>query len=115
MHLAKDAARAYAATASARSHREQEADLFWRVNTVLDRSRTQGPLERARALADNRRLWALVIGLLRDPDNALPPPLRASIISVGLCVQREMDGKEPNIDFLLSVNENIAAGLAGRT
>jgi flagellar biosynthesis regulator FlaF len=51
---------------------------------------------------------------LSDPPNALPTELRASIVSVGLAVQREMDRDAPDFDFLISVNENVAAGLAGR-
>ena len=50
-----------------------------------------GPIPRVRALADNRRLWLTVADLMRDPENALPLELRASIVSVGLAVQREMD------------------------
>ncbi len=56
----------------------------------------------------------MVTDLMRDPDNALPEALRASIISVGRSVQREMDGDTPDFDFLISINENIAAGLAGQ-
>ena len=53
-----------------------------------------------------------VTDLMRDPLNALPQDLRASIVSVGLAVQREMDRDEPDFDFLIAINENIAAGLA---
>ena len=49
---------------------------------------------------------------MRDPRNALPDELRASIVSVGLAVQREMDRVAPNFDFLISINENFAAGLS---
>jgi flagellar biosynthesis regulator FlaF len=73
-----------------------------------------GLIQQVRALADNRRLWMTVTDLMRDPTNALPEPLRASIISVGLSVQREMDQETPDFDFLISINENIAAGLAGQ-
>ena len=55
-----------------------------------------------------------VTDLMRDPGNALPEPLRASIISVGLSVQREMDQDTPDFDFLIAINENIAAGLSGQ-
>ncbi len=72
------------------------------------------PIQQIRALADNRRLWMMVTDLMRDPGNALPEPLRASIISVGRSVQREMDQEKPDFDFLISINENIAAGLAGQ-
>jgi flagellar biosynthesis regulator FlaF len=44
----------------------------------------------------------------------LPDGLRAAIISVGLAVQREMERPSPDLDFLISVNDNIAAGLAGQ-
>ncbi len=65
-----------------------------------------------RALADNARLWHAVIDLLQDPANALPAPLRAAIVSVGLAVQREMRKETPDVGFLVAVNENIAAGLS---
>ena len=104
---------AYSTSTNSRGYREQEADLFLRINTLLRRGREQGGLAHAKALADNRRLWGMVLDLLRDPGNALPPPLRGSIISIGLCLQREMEKPEPNVDFLVSVNEDIAAGLAG--
>jgi flagellar protein FlaF len=67
-----------------------------------------------RALADNSRLWATVIDLMRDPENALPESLRASIVSVGIAVQREMQRDAPDFDFLIGVNEDIAAGLSGQ-
>ena len=44
--------------------------------------------------------------------DALPPDLRASIVSVGIAVQREMTRDNPDLDFLISINDNIAAGLA---
>ena len=51
---------------------------------------------------------------MRDPLNALPVELRASIVSVGLIVQREMDREAPDFDFLIAINENIAAGLSSQ-
>lgn len=109
-----DAARAYAMSAAQRSPREQDAELFLFVSGALRRAREQGGIALAKALADNQRMWTMVIDMLQDPSNALPTPLRASIISVGLAAQREMRNPSPNLDFLISVNENIAAGLAGR-
>jgi flagellar protein FlaF len=107
------AARAYENSASHRSLREQEADVFRRANGALRSAREKGAIPRIRALADNRRLWLAVLDLLRDPANALPSELRASIVSVGLAVQREMDRDQPDFDFLIAINENIAAGLSG--
>ena len=69
-------------------------------------------MDRVRALADNRRLWLTLSALMKDPENPLPPVLRAGIISVGLAVEREMDKGSPDMSFLISINENITAGLA---
>ncbi|MBV8914280.1 MAG: hypothetical protein JOZ05_14715 [Acetobacteraceae bacterium] len=107
------AQRAYGAAASCRNLREQEADVFRRVNGALRAARSAGPIQRVRALADNRRLWSAVSDLLRDPANALPRELRAALVSVGITVQRELDGDKPDLEFLIAVNEHIAAGLGG--
>ena len=106
------ATRAYEAAATHRSAREQEADVFRHAIGALKAARDAEPLSRIRALADNRRLWLTVTDLMRDPANALPQPLRASIVSVGLAVQREMESDTPDFEFLISINENIAAGLS---
>jgi flagellar biosynthesis activator protein FlaF len=113
MHTMTRAARAYEASSSHRNLREQEADVFRRANGALRTARDQGVIPRVRAIADNRRLWMMMIDLLRDGTNALPEDLRASMVSVGLAVQREMDRGAPDFDFLISVNENVAAGLSG--
>jgi flagellar biosynthesis regulator FlaF len=109
-----NALRAYATSAAARDPREQEAEVFRRTNALLRHGERVGGTARVRALVDNARLWTTVIDLLQDPENALPAPLRAAIVSVGLAVQRESRKDAPNIEFLLSVNENIAAGLTSR-
>ena len=71
-------------------------------------------MPRVQAIADNRRLWLTVTDLMRDPLNTLPQDLRASIVSVGLAVQREMEVAVPDFDFLIAINENIAAGLSSQ-
>jgi flagellar biosynthesis regulator FlaF len=109
---ARRAMRAYASAAATRDPREQEAEVFRHAATTLRRTRDGNLQARARALADNERLWSAVIDLLSDPENALPLPLRGAIVSVGLAVQREMRKQAPDFDFLIAVNENIAAGLA---
>jgi flagellar biosynthesis regulator FlaF len=107
------ARRAYAASSAHRSLREQEAEVFRRASAALRHGREGGPVVQVRALADNTRLWSTVVDLMRDPQNALPPPLRASIVSVGLAVQREMQSDSPDFDFLIGVNDDMAAGLSG--
>jgi flagellar protein FlaF len=106
------AARAYQAATTHRSQREQEADVFRHAIGGLISARGAGPIPRLRALADNRRLWLTVTDLMRDPDSGLPVELRASIVSVGLAVQREMDLEQPNFDFLIEINKSIAEGLS---
>ena len=108
------AARAYRVAAENRSVREQEADVFRHATAVLRMARTSTDIAKARAIADNRRLWSLVNILMRDEDNQLPIQLRAQIVSLGIAVQRELDAAEPDFDFVIGINEHIAAGLAGQ-
>jgi flagellar biosynthesis activator protein FlaF len=109
------AIQAYRTASRYRSQRDQEADVFRHAIAGLRRVRDNAPrIQQIRALADNRRLWMMVTDLMRDPGNALPEELRVSIISLGLSVQREMDQEKPDLDFLIRINENIAAGLAGQ-
>jgi flagellar biosynthesis regulator FlaF len=114
MSNASLAIQAYKSASRYRSQRDQEADVFRHAIAGLRNARGASQIKQVRALADNRRLWMMVVDLMRDPGNALPEPLRASIVSVGLSVQREMDQETPDFDFLVSINEEIAAGLAGR-
>ncbi len=113
MPTINQAVNAYSAAVNHRSQRQQEADVFRRAIGALKAAREGDAIKRVRALADNRRLWMAVTDLMRDPDNALPVELRASIMSVGLAVQREMDQESPDFGFLIAVNEDLAAGLDG--
>jgi len=67
------------------------------------------------ATAYVRQLWTVFISDLSNDDNALPVPLRASLISIGLWVRREVDridaGQSENFDGLIEINQMIADGL----
>jgi flagellar biosynthesis regulator FlaF len=89
MQNVSQAAHAYQAAASYRSQREQEADVFRRISGALKAAREAGANQRVQAIADNRRLWITLADLMRDPLNQLPQNLRASIVSVGITVQRD--------------------------
>lgn len=104
-------AAAYSATAARRPARSQEAEVFRHAARALAAARSGRVIEQIRALADNRRVWSTVTTLMRDPANALPQELRASIISLSLAVQRELEAEQPDFDFLITVNQNMAAGL----
>jgi len=108
------AIQAYRTTSRYRSQRDQEADVFRQAAYALRSAKDAGPIQRIRALADNRRLWTTVGDLLRDPTNTLPEPLRVGILSVGMTVHREMDQESPDFEFLISINEHLAAGLSGQ-
>jgi flagellar protein FlaF len=108
------AAHAYETAASHRNQRDQEADVFRRASGALKIARQMGGGLKTQAIADNRRLWLTVNDLMRDPENALPPELRASIVSVGIAVQKEMTLDKPDFEFLIAINENTAAGLSSQ-
>lgn len=105
--------RAYRAASAHRGIRAQEADVFRRMTGRLRAAQHGTPIDQARAIADNARLWQMVGNLLQDPANGLPANLRASIVSVGLALQREMRQPAPDFAFLIAVNDDIAAGLSG--
>jgi flagellar biosynthesis regulator FlaF len=109
-----DAVRAYAAAATHRGAREQEADVFRLVNAALRRARAgDDKMARIRALADNDLLWLTFMDMMRSSSCVLPKSLRVSLINVGQTVQREIRRESADLDFLIAVNENIASGLAG--
>ncbi|HUD60721.1 MAG TPA: flagellar biosynthesis regulator FlaF [Acetobacteraceae bacterium] len=112
MHTMRQAAGAYATASTHRTQREQEADVFRRATGALKAARDSASLPRVKAIADNRRLWLTIGDLMHDPLNPLPDGLRAAIVSVGLAVRREMDRASPNLEFLISINENFSAGLS---
>jgi len=105
--------RGYGATQRARSLRDQEADVFRRVNYTLKAAIHADAIERARALADNRRLWLAIEGAMANAANALPEATRVSILSLGRLIQREMNAPEPDFAFLIEMNAHMIAGLSG--
>lgn len=108
-----DIVRAYGAARAARDPREQEAEVIRRVTFGLRAAQQQEGSSRMRAVADNRRLWLALEAALVDPSNRLPTQIRAGLVSLGRAVLREMDTPSPDLAFLIEVNDQLAAGLAG--
>lgn len=108
-----NATRAYRARSADRNLKAQEADVFRRATAALRVAQTGSEFDVVRAVADNKLLWNTIVQCLKDPDNALPDALKSSIISVGLTVQRELSSDEPDLPFIININEQIASGLAG--
>ncbi len=105
------ARRAYQMTRQAMDPREQEADVFRRVTGALKAALEQEGIARARAVADNRRLWIALDASLRHPANQLPQQTKLTMLQVGRTVLREMENTTPDLPFLIEINEQMASGL----
>lgn len=95
-----------------RTSKQLEAEVFARATQALRAAMAGGGvLDRARALADNRRLWDAVLVSVLDGSNALPVGLRAQLASLARAVLRECEAEEPDLAFIASINEEISQGL----
>lgn len=105
------ARRAYQMTRQAMDPREQEADVIRRVTGALKAALEKDGIARARAIADNRRLWIALDAALRHPANQLPQETKVTMIQIGGAVMREMENAAPDLGFLIEINEQLASGL----
>jgi flagellar biosynthesis activator protein FlaF len=102
---------------SSKASREREREALEAANGKLHLAKERGANSAEAFEATNfaRRLWSAFINDLNNDDNGLPLELRASLISIGLWVQREADlidaGKSQNFDGLIQINQIIADGL----
>ena len=107
------------AATRAENPREMEYRLFAQVTRALMDAAKLDPTDlrgRMDALDWNRRLWSTLATDCGQPDNAMTPQLRASIISLSIWVGkhtslviRNQDDFEP----LIEINRMIMQGLAG--
>ncbi len=102
----------------AESPRDTEYRLFGEVTRALmDAAETEPPASpsaRLEALDWNRRLWTTLAADCAKPDNRLPAPVRAQIISLGLWVARHTSAvvrREAEMNLLIDVNRAIMQGL----
>lgn len=118
-------AAAYASTAkvtATASPRELEASLLLKAAAKIQSVKDQWPQKSAElgpALAYNRKLWTILSTSATRPENPLPLAIKNNIANLGLFIfQRTVDIEiEPapeKLGILVSINSNIAAGLAGR-
>jgi flagellar protein FlaF len=97
--------------------RKRERELLQEIIRKLAMAKQRGPLsaEAFEATSYMRRLWSAFIADLSSEENALPPPLRASLISIGLWMHGQADlidsGRSTNFDGLIEINQIIADGL----
>jgi flagellar biosynthesis activator protein FlaF len=102
---------------SSQSMRAQEARALDRVISMLKEAQDAGPRSRQaiHALYQLRTLWTVFLEDLNGAENALPPPLRARLISIGIWVIREVErlrcGDETDFSSLIEINQIIRDGL----
>jgi flagellar protein FlaF len=62
-----------------------------------------------------RRLWAIFMDDLNNPENELPPQLRAGLISIGIWVNKEAErvrtGAAKDLTAMIEINEIVRDGL----
>jgi flagellar biosynthesis activator protein FlaF len=97
--------------------RARERAAMDRVIGMLRSAQEKGPQSRELidALFYLRRLWAIFIDDLNDPNNELPTQLRAGIISIGVWTMKEIDrvrgGLTDDLTPMIEINELIRNGL----
>jgi len=102
---------------SRRTMRARERQAMDQVIAMLRAAQERGPQSRERieALFYLRRLWAIFINDLNDPNNELPEQLRAGIISIGIWMMKEIDrvrgGATNDLTPMIEINALIRDGL----
>jgi flagellar protein FlaF len=100
-----------------KQERERERLALERSIELLREADAKGAASReaVEAVLFINRLWGVLVEDLARPENDLPKPLRADLISVGLWILREADqirlGKSENFKGLIEVSTSIAEGL----
>jgi flagellar biosynthesis activator protein FlaF len=108
------------AATRAETPRETEYRLFAQVTRALLEASQLDPSEigkRADALDWNRRVWSALAADCGHPDNKLPAPLRASIISLSIWVEKHsalVIRRKEDFEPLIEINRMIMQGLAQR-
>jgi flagellar biosynthesis activator protein FlaF len=97
--------------------REVERAAIQRSIDLLQVAREKGASSREAidALYYLDRLWCLLMDDLADAENRLPKQLRASLISIGIWILREIENirnrKSKDFDGLIEVSKSICSGL----
>lgn len=100
------------------SPREVEAMAFTKAALLLEEAKTQtGSIEEfAKALRFNHLLWTIIQADLTEPDNQLPPEIKANVMSLSIFVDKQTTkalrtSQASDLDVLININRNLAAGL----
>jgi flagellar protein FlaF len=117
--MSKDKVAAYAQQQKRNlSPREVEAMAFTKAALMLEDAKkvTNNIAEYSKALRFNHLLWTIIQADLTDPENQLPPEIKANVMSLSIFVDKQttkaLRSSLPNdLDVLININRNLAAGL----
>jgi flagellar biosynthesis activator protein FlaF len=97
--------------------RQREKELLEKAIKLLSMARVRGPKtpESLEATHFARTLWTTFLIDLSNEENQFTKELRASLISIGMWILRELDkidsGQSSNFDGVIEINRMIADGL----
>ena len=81
----------------------------------LAQEKGAGSQDAVQALYYLRRLWAIFMNDLANPENELPEQMRKGILSIGLWMNKEIDrvrsGQANDLTPIIEINEIIRDGL----
>jgi flagellar protein FlaF len=117
------AAKAYGDTAKQTvSDRELEADLLLKAASRLQAIRDAWDRNKADlgdALTYNRKLWSIFLTAVTGADHQLPADIRQNVANLGIFVMNQTlsataDPRPEQLNSLININRQIAAGLRGQ-
>ena len=103
---------------SPKEARMREREAITRSIEYMEAAEEAGPQSREAIVALNflRQLWTILLEDLADQRNALPPMLRAQVISIGIWIMREAEEirLENRTSFrpIIDISQLIREGLA---
>lgn len=104
-------------TDSVADARDRERQLLTRSIELLAKAMEAGPKspDNVEALHFVNRIWTAFLEDLGSDENALPPELRANLISIGLWMLREAEairqGRSQNYEGMIEVSQIIRDGI----
>jgi flagellar protein FlaF len=109
-------ARSAYAAAPVRTARDAEYTIFAAVTRALRAVDAADYPKLSHAVTDNQRLWGALADDLMSDGNALPPQLRANLISLAEFVRKHtmaVLGGRGSVEPLIDINTMIMKGLRG--
>lgn len=120
--IAQSAARAAYARPEAphRTARDLEYDLLARATKALTNAARQRPIDFPALFAavdENQRLWSALAADVAEPENGLPPKLRAQLFYLYEFTAQHSQAireKDASVDVLIDINSAVMRGLRGQ-